>query len=164
VIETIKREIEGHTYHLHQLGAKQGRQMLVRLTKVLGPSLGRLAELDQERLSEGVAGAIYELSDHLTEADLDWVCETFGKRTDLELEGGKTILLDLEAQELHFAGRYGAMVRWLGACLEVNFRDFFDMSRSAAESAGLGGPGGAARAALSRRSRPESSPGKSGGS
>lgn len=142
MIETIPKTIEGHSYRLHQLGAKDGRHMLVRLTKVLGPSLGRLADADRSRLSESIAQAIYELSVHMTEEDLDWVCETFGKRTELELEGGALKVLDLELQELHFAGRYGAMVKWLGACLEVNFQDFFDTVASAGESAGLDHLGG----------------------
>ena len=166
MIETVAKEIDGQTYHLHQLGAKDGRHMLVRLTKVLGPSLGRLAEISlpekgerlppggRKSLGEAVAGALFELSATITEADLDWICQTFGGRTEVDLEGGKRILLDLEAQELHFAGRFGTMIRWLGACLEVNFRDFFDMSASAARTAGLS-TGSLERAAPGSKSPPE---------
>ena len=167
MIESEKKTIDGDTYTIHQLGAGEGRKMLVRLTKVLGPSLGRLAEVQGEKdpnLSEAIATAIYELSSHLTEADLDWACEVFGKRTELELEGGKIQVLDLELQELHFAGRFGSMLKWLGACLEVNFRDFFAMSASAAKTAGLGGPARIAKAARSQRSPEGSNPGQSGGS
>lgn len=169
MIETVPKEIDGTTYHLHTLGARDGRHMLVRLTKVLGPSVGRLAESTVDPkgqggkgLAEAVAGAIYELSEHLSEADLDWICEKFGNRTEIDQEGGKRHLLDLELQELHFAGRFGTMIKWLAACLEVNFADFFAMSASAAKTAGLGGAGKALEAASSRQSPPESSPGSSG--
>lgn len=162
MIETVPKTIDGVQYKLHQLGARDGRHMLVRLTKVLGPSLGRLAEIDKDRLSEAIAGALYELSAHVTEADLDWICEVFGKRTEVELEGGKLMVLDLEAQELHFAGAFGSMIKWLGACLEVNFADFFAMSASAAETAGL--RGGLGKDLLHQRSPIGSNPGSSGGS
>jgi hypothetical protein len=136
--------------------------MLVRLTKILGPSVGRLAEITNDKMGEAIAGAIFELSDHLTEEDLDWICEKFGRQTEVELGGKKLEILDLDMQEIHFAGEYGLMIKWLGACLEVNFQDFFDTIRKGMRAAMAFAKAAGGTVGSSRKSRPESSPGSSG--
>jgi hypothetical protein len=44
-------EIDGHKYNITQLGALEGRRLVVRLSKALAPMLGSFA--DHEKLTEG---------------------------------------------------------------------------------------------------------------
>lgn len=129
------------TYQIGQLGSLAARKTLVRLTKSLGPVLGTLlAEVGLEpssMTSEGLEGGISNMSvkaigalanslaEHLTEADLEYLCETFGK-VSFYMVDGKRLQLTLERQELHFkGGNLLNLFKWLGACLKVNYADFF---------------------------------------
>lgn len=127
-IQTSSIEIDGNKYEITQLGARDGRRMLVRLTNILGPALGNLIK-DGGGSSDGVAHAIMSLSSHISEDDVDYVCKTFGKHTEWR-NGSQTITLDDDQQDLHFAGRYDSMVRWISECLRINFSPFFDMLRN----------------------------------
>jgi hypothetical protein len=100
--------------------------MLVRLTRMLGPSLSKLSTIETGGYVEALAAAIGELGININTDDFQWICEIFGNNTDLE-QDPKLIRLNKANQDNHFAGRYGTMFRWLAACVEVNFRDFFDM-------------------------------------
>jgi hypothetical protein len=78
-----------------------------------------------------------ELAARLQEADLEFVVSEFGTTTELDVGGtgeDKRVPLNVQRQELHFAGRYAAMFRWVGFCLEVNYRDFFSASGTSTAS------------------------------
>ncbi len=132
MLKTEERLIGRYVYRVSQLGFTAGRQMLVRLTKALGPVLARMLEgasLATGKLSvsgmstASVAGALYELAERLTEADLEYACAVFGMQTVVVIDG-RTPQLDKAFQELHFAGAYDEMIKWLGFCLEVNYSGF----------------------------------------
>lgn len=132
MLKTEIRTIGSNTYHVRQLGAKQGRQVLTRLIKTLGPVLGALLEgLDPKTVSvldlkgEALARALTELAGRLGETDLDYLCGVFGETTQVEFPDGRVKPLTLEEQNLHFAGAYQDMFRWLSFALEVNFAGFF---------------------------------------
>lgn len=124
MIKTETTTIDGDRYSVAQLGAREGRRILVKLTRLFGPALGRLVA-GGPQTGEAISEAIAEFSAGATEADLEDLCRTFGQSTELEVEG-KPLLLDIDMQELHFAGRYAAMFSWLAFCLKVNYSDFFD--------------------------------------
>jgi hypothetical protein len=124
MIQTGTREIGGYSYSVSQLGAGEGRRILIKLTKMLGPSLGHLLAIADGKLDQSIAGALYELSSNVSDGDFTDLCRTFGERTEVEIDG-KPHKLDLQMQELHFAGAYGDLLKWLGFCLELNYKDFF---------------------------------------
>jgi hypothetical protein len=136
-ITTSTVEIDGNRYEITQLGARDGRKMLVRLTQVFGPVLGELIGGEAHGSSDGVSKALMALSTTLTEEDMDYVCSMFGRHTEWR-DGQRTILLDDAQQDLHFAGRYDTMTRWIFECMKINFSPFFGMLQSASGMDGFG--------------------------
>lgn len=109
--ETKCHTIDGFTYTIQQLGAKQGRIVLARVIRIVAGA----AES---------ADPIAKLASTLTDAEVDYLCDTFAKTTQFGLEGTDKIFLLGDKFDDHFAGRYGAMVKWLWAALETNFSSF----------------------------------------
>lgn len=71
----------------------------------------------------------------LSDEDLDYFCDAFAKSTQLQATN-TYVGLDTTFDE-HFAGKYGAMFRWLWACLKLNYNGFlaeFGISAEALES------------------------------
>lgn len=124
-LKTQEREIDGVKYRVTQLGAVDGRAVLLRLLKAFGPSAAAM-------LGDNIAEAVAKLN--LSEDDLSYFCQQFGQKTFVVL-GDKTPRLDNVFDE-HFAGRYRAMILWLGFAVEVNFADFLS-DKAAAMLAGI---------------------------
>ena len=124
------RTIGNTTYRVRLLATSEGRPILVRLTKLLGPSFGTLlAGMKGTSLldagNDAVAWAVKDLSERVTDDDLAVLCEVFGSASEVQI-GDKVLPLSKEFQELHFAGKYGEMMRWIGFCVELNYADFLD--------------------------------------
>lgn len=145
-IETRERTIGEHRFIVHQLGFKEGRATLLRIGKVLGPTiaaalaklesrggekqvtgLGDVLDLDLGTLGGAIGGAITTLFEHLTESELDHVTTVFAKKTFVGGDTGKSVPLDTVI-ELLFAGRYDDYLRWLSFCVEVNYGGFFGVA------------------------------------
>jgi hypothetical protein len=144
--------VDGREYLLFQLGAKSGRKVMVRLTKVLGGAAGELAQgegFDEET----IARFIRSVAQQLNEVDFEYVCDIFAKSTRV-VEGERQPMLS-DVFDEHFAGRYYGMVKWLGECLAFNFSDFLGGSGPGSLLAGLAGKGPASPS-------PKSSTGSSG--
>jgi hypothetical protein len=134
MLQTKEKTIGEHRYQVTQLSAPEGRRLLVRLYKVLGPSLGAITKgldgvdgkavkLEELRL-EFVGEALRELAMHLNEDDLEHLCEVMGKQTMVHLGGDKWVPLQ-DVSALHFAGRYDEMFKWIAFALETNYAGFF---------------------------------------
>jgi hypothetical protein len=121
-LETRDREIGRYRYFVTQLGAKKGREAFSRLVKVLGPVVAHVVD---GATADGIRSALVELASRMEQRDLDYFCETFGEFSTVELEDGKRPKLSLAYQEMHFAGQFGEMFKWLAFAAEVNFGDFF---------------------------------------
>lgn len=136
MLKTEQRTVGSTAFKVTQLGASAGMQLMVRLTKVLGPVLGELAKGGDSNgatnlmdvRGDALAGALQQLATHLTYEDLEYVCETLGAMTEIEMEGGKWVRLNRAMREIHFAGNYGELFRWLAFALEVNYSSFFGES------------------------------------
>lgn len=102
---TEKREIQGSTYEVTQLGAITGSKVFVRVLKLLGPVF---TTKDTSKLFEA-----------LHEEDLTYLCNTFAPLTMVQGQGQLDKIFDV-----HFTGRYMAMLQWLFFNLELNFGDF----------------------------------------
>ena len=113
--KTESVSISGTTYHLQQLGAKQGRAVLSRLIK-----LGSVFAADDE------AAAVKQFADSLTEENLAYFCDAFATNTAITPAGAdaSTRLMLADQFDNHFAGEYGSMVKWLWASIKLNYASF----------------------------------------
>ncbi len=123
-----KRTIDGVEYEVTQLGAKEGRALFVRISKMAGPVLGELAKLNMSRVMDSdisqIGPALDALTRNVSEEDLDVLCSKFAERSAYR-DGKDWPELDRHFDE-HFAGAYLRMIKWLLFCIEVNYADFFD--------------------------------------
>lgn len=134
-----ERTIGDNTYRVTQLVSKDARPTLIRLFKLLGPSIGQMVEDAMAGRSInpdiGVGVAISQLADRISEDDLERLIDTLVQNKTLarKTENGWP-LLDKAGFDVHFTGRIGEMFKVLAFALEVNFQDFLGGLRSAAQS------------------------------
>lgn len=138
MLKQEERDIGDRRFQVTQMPAGRGRKLLVRLSKVIGPTLAaglqEMPEGDEEATVgdlpvRALSGAIFELCEKLTEADLDYVCSQLAGDTKWSEDGESWTSLSSKGQfDLVFAGRYLDMLKWIGFGLEVNFADFFGES------------------------------------
>jgi hypothetical protein len=125
--------IDGYTYEVTQLPAREGRRILVQLMKILAPTLGALLKnADTDKLDnidltnvdlEGAARALSEAADVRV---FDELSDSMASATEVWGAGFGDAGAPLTHHfDDHFAGRYAAMLRWLGFALKANFADFF---------------------------------------
>lgn len=128
-----KKTIDGIEYEVTQLGAKEGRALFVRISKMIGPSLASLAKADLASLMDSnvaqLAPAIETFVRDVSEEDLDVLCSKFAERSAYR-DGKDWPELDRNFDD-HFAGAYLRMIKWLAFCVEVNYADFFDAFKKA---------------------------------
>ena len=108
--------LDGRRIKVTQLGFEEGMDLLVLLTKTLGPSLGALAADSTQ-----IAPALSEFAKQLNNQDLKLVIATLAKSTRINREGDKWPILE---PEVDLAGEYGFLFRWLGCALETNYGGF----------------------------------------
>lgn len=126
---TVVVDIGGDKYEIAALSAVEGRRVYLRLIKLLGPALGKIANGDKLPAQDKLLGAVTELLAGLDEADLDLFCDSFGNATNLVTDPRKRITLDRATFGEHFCGKYADMTRWLVECVKVNkFLDFLSGS------------------------------------
>lgn len=120
--ESRPHTIDGFTYTIQQLGAKQGRIVLARVLRVVAGAAA--AAQDQSDPLEAAGAAVGKLAESLTDAEIDYLCDTFAKTTLVGPEGTDKAVPLADKFDDHFAGRYGAMIKWLWAALETNYSSF----------------------------------------
>jgi len=157
------REIDGYKFEVMPLGFKAARSAFVRLTKALGPALARAANAapDLESLRTSAAqmdlvSAVSELADRVSDDELEWFADTFGKTTRFSRTGEQWPYLTADNREALFSG--GSLLlffRWLAFALEVNFADFFEWLRRAGDGGDHGAGSEAGEIASTRSTSPE---------
>jgi hypothetical protein len=139
MIKTESRQIGNSIYEVRMLGASKGREVITYLIKNAGPVVGALVEeanLSRKTIdTKDLSRALQELGGRLGKDDLTMLCRTFGECTQVGTDQGGMIPLTLDKQELHFAGEYMEMMKWLGFCLELNFSDFLGELRRMIDAA-----------------------------
>jgi hypothetical protein len=129
--EAKEKRIGASLYRITQLPARQGRALLVRFVRLLGPGagafvggVGRARAGFDAALGLGIADAALDLCTRLSEDELATICDKFAEYTVViqtrEIERRLPDIFDD-----HFAGKYDEMLGWLRACCEVNFSSFF---------------------------------------
>ena len=120
-----KKTIDGVEYTVTPLGAITGTDVLMALTKLLGPLMGN-------KSMEG-------LLSNLKTDDIKFLCTTFAETTSVTIlaQGGKKVTVPLAGDffDEHFAQKYMQMFEWLAFCVEVNYADFFGKAAAAIGSA-----------------------------
>ncbi len=146
--------VDGDEYELTQLGSLEGRKIWLRILKAISCVITELAAA--EHIDEkATAGAAASLVQNLDEETFEILCNAFAKRTRL-VQGAKMPLLDGAIFDVHFAGRYVTMTKWVGECLVFNFANFFEGSSLESTIAQL------RTLATSRSKSPKASTGSSG--
>ncbi len=153
--EIKEKKIGKNTYLVSQFGAKTGRRVLFRLTKMLGPTIAGL--IRGGGFSQGgIAGALRAFAESGSDEDIDYLCDSFAAVTKVKtpLANGHEIELDLGKQfDDHFRGHYGEMIAWLMFAIEYNFESF--LSEMTNEGSGLGEMLGIKRTKSESKSPPE---------
>lgn len=123
--DPVEKLIGETRYKVTPLGAKQGCQVMTRITKLLGGAIDKTNSTNAAAL---VAGALLELS----EENLSYFVDTFAKYTDINNEGTNGNWPGLAPLiELHFAANYGEMFEWLQFCIETNYGSLFERAKAA---------------------------------
>ena len=131
MISTKERAIGANTYKVTQLGFKKSREVLARLSKMLGPVL---AELLSSGSSKDKAGAaLAAICAQVSESDLEYLCSVFSECTFVTLPDGTLKKLNDQTQEALFGGQIMECFKWLAFCLEANYADFFVEFKDLAE-------------------------------
>ncbi len=121
-LETKTKTIDDFEFEVTQVKAKEGRRVFVRLAKIAGPGLGVLADDD-------IGKALDEVLKKIDDQTFDYLCDLFGKYSHVTVDGVKKQLTP-GFQDTFFAAKYGLLFKWIAFCLEVNFRDFYEMLKN----------------------------------
>jgi hypothetical protein len=114
--------IDGFSYDLTQLGAVEGRKLLIRFGQLMGrlaPVMLSAAKLDGDALA-GVA----ETLDGLEPEKLEPLWEAFTRSAVVRTNAARQPLADVFDD--HFAGNYYGMVRFFIESAKLNFGDFLE--------------------------------------
>lgn len=115
--EVKTTEIGGRTFAVTQLGAKDGFATFVKLTKMVGPAMGKLSGG-----LPALADAAQLLASNLDEV-IGWgIVELFARHTTITIESGAAVPLN-GALDV-FAGKFEDLFAWLEFCLDANYASF----------------------------------------
>jgi hypothetical protein len=95
---------------------------------MVGPVLGEL--LSSGNSQEKAGAALAALCAQVSEADLEYLCDTFAGCTMVTLPDNTMKQLDAVTQEALFGGQIAECFKWLAFCLEANYADFFGEFKS----------------------------------
>lgn len=134
MFKTESKDIDGFRYEVTQMPAGEGLQIMARVMNLLsglskGDGSGGTVE---ERVLSRLGGLIADpkLAEHL-----EVFCRVFSKYTAVQFVTGEKPQLN-NVFDLHFAGRYKALIEWLAFSLQVNFGPIFLAAfRSAGDTA-----------------------------
>lgn len=128
-LESERREIGDFTYDIWPVDGEVASIMITRLGRKLLPALGALKGALGEG-NEAAAGTV--ILDALTHAasllepeEMVFFRDHFAKKTRVHRKDGSAPFLK-DVFKDHFSRRPMDMVKWMGACFEVNFGPFFD--------------------------------------
>ncbi|HWJ97515.1 MAG TPA: hypothetical protein VNQ33_05105, partial [Acidimicrobiales bacterium] len=122
--------IDGHSYTVRMLPARRATRMLAKLSSMIGPALGTLAEggklsdlADAKVNGKLFSRAAVALFAHVDEDAVDAILMELADVTTVEPGGLLKPIYDV-----HFMGRQGALMKWAAFALRVQYADFFDVA------------------------------------
>ncbi len=129
-IDQKTRDIDGVKYTVTQFTATKSIRLMKRIVSLVGEPLFLFASGGSEEVeAEGVRSAVATLVQRLDEEDI--VELILDMLEGVIAADGAEVAKDFD---LRFAGKLGHMVNLLAFALEVQYRDFFDVARSAAKA------------------------------
>jgi hypothetical protein len=126
--------IDGFRYKVRQMGATEGVETLTKITKLMLPSIGAVASKDTNLSQimesdiggEEIGNIAARLAANLAVDDVQEILKKLAFCTEIFGpgfgDGGAP--LDVHFDD-HFAGEYGAMIKWATFALKVNFGNFW---------------------------------------
>lgn len=148
-IEVFEREIGGRTFYIRTLPAKKAFKIMPLVAEAAGAGLSALdVEGERDLLNVDVTkvgAGLAALARSLDGDKFDRIVDAFAANTDVAYDDHdgqrrKKPLSKEATQNDVFSADMGTFFRWLSACLEVNFGDFFPLPASAADSDGQSNP------------------------
>jgi hypothetical protein len=135
--------IEGWKYELAQLGAVEGRELVVLFGRVLGrfaPLIvaamkSRKAKVDTEAKAIDIAQELGEVMQTLQPKELEPLWDAFSRNAQVWSKDGKSREPVADVFDDHFAGEYFRMVQFFIEAAKLNFGDF--LSRVLAQASAL---------------------------
>lgn len=136
ILAAANKEIGGKDYTVRMLSVREARMVYARVQRYL------LAWGDEDAKALGpimMAG----LGGLVSEQDLEYLCEVFGKETTVSFEG-RELHLKVEktkdgtrspAQDELFAGAFEDLLAWLDFAIEANFKGVIEKLRGVHELA-----------------------------
>lgn len=123
-VKTEDRTIGAHTYRVTQLTALKARALFARLVRFIGPAAATALGGGRKLSQLDLGSLLSDLTERVTDEELGYFCDVLGSCSELVGTNGKTVALDREILDVHFAGALLDMFKWLAFALEVNFADF----------------------------------------
>lgn len=127
------KTIGEHLYTVRMLPARRATRMLSKLSRMLGPALGQLAEgrkiselLDTKVEGQGFSRAVAALFAHVDENAVDEILMDLAEVSSVEGLGPLKPIYDA-----HFMGKQGALMSWAAFALGVQYADFFAAATAA---------------------------------
>ena len=134
--------IETHEYVVKMLPATKGYKLLMRIVRMVGPSIGIIVDgvglsgvkADEDflqRLGEKNLGdrffrdSISVLMQHADEGSVEHVIKTLSEATTVKVASAGKFQALAGIFELHFQGEALHMSKWLGFALRAQFGDFW---------------------------------------
>lgn len=117
-----EKEIDGVTYSSWPVPTSTGIPALKRTIDIISPLMVGYGEGKE-------MGLFAALPTALSDKDIEYYQKTFGNASKYR-DGQNWVPLVYQNQDLHFAGRYMALLQWIVFNMEVNFSGFFSGTMS----------------------------------
>lgn len=132
-IKTETRSVGGREIRIRQLPYRDARRVFLTLAQLLGPGLTELlsgsATMDDLRSGRvdpvALSSALRDVLTRLSDDALEGLCEAFGTACEAHMGGGRWATMHAPIRDEVFTGSLTDSFRWLAACVEVNYSDFF---------------------------------------
>jgi hypothetical protein len=123
--------LNGTRYEVTPFGSTKGRQVLVRLSNLLGPALAQALATPasggtaKEALEKVSASALADLLGRVSAEDLEYLVREFAACTVIQAPDMKGPgPLDESRRDSHYAANYGELFQWLWFGITLNYKSF----------------------------------------
>jgi len=121
------RTIGSTIFRIKQLPFGKARPAFLKISQIVMPALATLQV--QPGQSIPIEAALRSALGSVSDADLQWLSETFAFESQYSIDGGTKWPMLAPNMEAVFGGNMLLFFKWILACAEVNFADFFDAFR-----------------------------------
>ncbi len=111
-----------------QFGTRKGLEVFTKITNTLGPALGTVINVAQNRktgVGEEIGEALAALATAADPETMDYFLSVCSEYSELVVQDSLKPMDDA-ALTLCFAGYYIKLFKWLGFCLELNYGSFLE--------------------------------------